>query len=177
MRAIELSVNFLVIIILGIAVFAGGIVLMRQIFTKSAEISTKLTQQNAQQLDDLMTSGQLVAVPTTQKTIARGGTDIFAIGINNELGVTADFFVTVHANIPNDNGVDFQSSTCEFNYDHSSININNNDNAKLGIGICVPRTCQPGTYILGIDVSCGLVSDPRCQPYYDTPKRLYIIVK
>ncbi|MFH1174272.1 MAG: hypothetical protein V1725_04010 [archaeon] len=175
MKGFELSVNFLVVIILGIAVLGGGIMLMYKVFNASMDISTKISDQNRDELNLLMSQGQLVACPVSKQEIQKGKTAILPLGILNKIGVPAEFTIVVDENIPNVDGATFGSITgAHTSFISGPYMLEHNKDQTLGIGIGIDRTVPKGTYLLGINVTCNISA--VCTPIYDTPKRVQIVV-
>ena len=174
-RGIELSVNFLVIIILGIVILAGGITLIYKVFAGSTQLTDRVSDQQAAELDRIMSQGQLVATATTTKTIKRGDFDIFAIGINNEIGEDMDFYVRLNTTVPNDLGASFSIAGGKTLLNPGPLTIKNNAYEHIGIGISVPKNVSRGTYILGVNVCNSTIGPADCDQY-GSPKRLYVVV-
>ena len=80
-KAIQLSVNFIVMLILAVAVFMGGLMFAGKFFGKAELIKGSLTSQTEQQLEKLLDSGSPVVIPIKKKTIYRNKFESFGIGI------------------------------------------------------------------------------------------------
>jgi hypothetical protein len=81
--AIDLSISFIVIIIISLVVFAGSMLIVRKIFFGAEEIKTMLDEQTEEEIRGLLSSGETIAVPLAYKTIQAGKQDIFWVGIAN----------------------------------------------------------------------------------------------
>jgi len=81
--AIELSVSFIVMLIISIAVFSFGIYFVNRLFTHA--IGTQLTfdERTSSEIEGLLSEGLKVAIPFEKKTIYNGKFGKFGIGILN----------------------------------------------------------------------------------------------
>jgi hypothetical protein len=82
-RGIELSVNFIVILILAIAIFGGGIYLVYQIFAKAQNMKEGVDQQTEDRINALLDDGSPVVIPDVAKTGERGKLVYFYIGVSD----------------------------------------------------------------------------------------------
>ena len=94
-KAIELSINFLVIIIISLAVFGMGILFVNKIFFAAGKKVAEMDSQTKEELARLLDSGDKVAMPFFQKTVIHGNTATFGIGVLNTLGSPKAFTVVV----------------------------------------------------------------------------------
>ncbi|MFH1649808.1 MAG: hypothetical protein ABIA93_04625 [Candidatus Woesearchaeota archaeon] len=90
-KGIELSVNFLVVLILGIVIFGAGIMLFYTVFDKAKDYDRKVTDQMEERLNSLMDQGQMVAVLDATQRAAPKQPAVYALGITNKLR-TAQYF-------------------------------------------------------------------------------------
>jgi len=83
-RGIELSVNFLVMLILGLAIFSVGLYIANEVFTKSYQQAKVLDDDIKFAIEnDLRDISQEVSIGLHRKTSERGGSGSFGIGIAN----------------------------------------------------------------------------------------------
>ena len=180
-RGIELSVNFIVMLILGIAMFAGGLVFVSKFFGHAEKVRGSLDAQTEKQLEKLLDSGSPVVMPISNKEIFRNKYDTFALGVlarfNGEYEVTisstGNAFRTDKSAISATAG-DWLDMTV------TKQTLKRNDKGKFLIGVEVPKTAEKGTYIFeavvhyngdpGADPPVPGISEP-----YDNP--LQFIVK
>ena len=80
-KAIELSINFIVMLILAVAMFSGGLVFLKKFFSKTGEMKDNLDSQTEQQIEKLLDSGSPVVIPVHTKSIYRSKSDTFGIGV------------------------------------------------------------------------------------------------
>jgi len=109
-KAIELSVNFLVMLIIALAVFGMGLMLFKQFFSQAENIKQNLDEQTKAELTQkMMSSSEQLIVYPTQMTIPRGSSDVFGVGILN-IGTGTDFNIsTTYSGCYNNQG---DSITC-----------------------------------------------------------------
>ena len=176
-KAIELSVNFLVIIVLSLVMLSLGVILINKFFEAAEDIKTDLDSQTEAGIQSLLEQGKMVAVPINRKTIIRGEHDIFGLGILN-IKDSGDFKVVVRAS----DGFEPESnnyasiSTDNFAgwplYFTEEFNLDRDQRRSIGIAIIVDKTALRGTYIFDVEVS---YCTPYCVPY-DTLKKIFVQV-
>ncbi len=93
--AVELSLSFIVIIIISLVVFAGSMMIVRKIFFGAEEIKVMLDEQTEEEIRGLLAGGEIVAVPIAQRTIQNGAQGVFWIAISNALPAQTTFNVIV----------------------------------------------------------------------------------
>jgi len=90
-KGIELSINFIVMLIIAIAVFGMGLMLFRQFFIQAEDIKQNLDEQTKAELTQkMMSSSEQVIVYPTQLTIKKNSGDVVGVGILN-IGTNTDF--------------------------------------------------------------------------------------
>ena len=175
--AIELSVNFLVIIIISIVIFGFGVYFI----SKLSATATDLTQMTASELDqkiaNLVCEGfDRVCIGTEKKTIQRKKFDVFGIKIFNVMPAQ-NFDITI--NPPTDKlGIKYDktpipltSSQLIVNPGSRSVSISQNEERNIGIGVQVPPDAVPGTYILNVEIKSqgGTQYTPIQKLYVEVP--------
>ncbi len=159
-RAMELSANFLVMVILGIAMLSMGTVFVRKMFTGASDLKTSLDKQTQEELENLLTAGERVAIPFTKKEVRAGETAIFGLGLLNILGEDSDFVVAVSCAsvVP--------SGTCVSDIILAQPpTIKNNGQHKMSIVIPTDKTTTSrGTHILDVEI-CN--DNPSNLPAFD----------
>ncbi len=96
-RAIELSVNFMVWLILALVVFGMGLMLFKKFFSEATDIKQNLDDQTKKELMAIMTSSpEQVVIYPTQFTVKKGRGGVFGVGILNTGGsdnfeISSDF--------------------------------------------------------------------------------------
>lgn len=92
-KGLELSLTVIVLIILSIIIFIGGITLVWRFFAGAEEIKGGIEMQTKQQIESLLRQGnELVAIPINTKNVPVGSEATFGLGIRNILE-TQGFFV------------------------------------------------------------------------------------
>ncbi|MEM3127044.1 MAG: hypothetical protein QW331_03175 [Candidatus Woesearchaeota archaeon] len=172
--ALQLSVGFLVTIILTIVIFSLSIVFLRRTFTQATELSTELDSKTQQQIESLLVQGQKVAVPFHRKQIDVGGTGLYGLGIYNKAGENAKFKIEVT------DGKDPTTTPPNIISKESvlytqEIEIENNEQESLGILVKIPPGTPRGTYVFDVIVKCSFYpSEAGCDP---PANNIYGIVK
>jgi hypothetical protein len=152
-KALELSINFIVMLIITIVVFSLGIIFLRNIFTIADDTEAQFTAQMERELEDAMFRGERVAIPINYAEMRVGDTKTFGLGILNQLGEEKQFEV----NIEFDTSVpDSLQDTSEWTFEElptdGYFNIKNNEFEKIALLFKVPGGTSPGTYIFNVNV-------------------------
>jgi hypothetical protein len=180
--AMELGVNFLVVMILSIIVIGVGIFLV----TKGAgawekEYDQIKTMQQSQIKSAMARTGQLVMVYPNTVTLTMGQGEIFTVGINNDLDESANFSFVVNPS----------SSTSldkkYYLYSSNPIQILSKQAGFAPIKVTAPKNQGKKTFILNICVFKGDMSSgaPNCPPdsanpdeaSYGDPQKITVNVK
>ena len=83
-KGIELSINFIVMLIIALVVFGMGIKLFTMFFAEAENIKDDLDEQTKKELQaKMMSSPDQVVVYPTSLTIQKGKADIIGVGILN----------------------------------------------------------------------------------------------
>ncbi|MFW6378454.1 MAG: hypothetical protein ACOCZV_00360 [Nanoarchaeota archaeon] len=91
----QLSINMLVVIIIGVALLGIGFSIFSNAFSKTTDLRDQVGEDTQRQISALLEDGSLVVVPYANKEAKRGDYVDFNIGINNEMGDTRSFKVLV----------------------------------------------------------------------------------
>jgi len=186
-KGMELSINFMVMLILAIAVFAGGLMLMRQMFSSAGDMKQSLSAQQETQIQNmLVNNNDRVVLPFSKREIARGKSGIFGLGINNMLrdgmGNVEEsydvFKITVNfsiAQLPNGAVCDECNSDPDPNSFITMLSdeyeIDKNNQEIIEIPVIVPKSAKRGTYTYNINVS---YQESGSYKSYDTIKRISV---
>lgn len=159
--AIELSVNFLVIIIISIVIFGFGVYFISTLSSKATDLTRMTTTELDQKIADLVCEGyDRVCIGTEKKTIAKKNFDVFGIRIFNVMP-TQDFDITVTPPVDklgiryDKTPIPLTSSQLIVNPGSRSVNIGQNEERNIGIGVQVPPNAVPGIYILNVEIKIG----------------------
>ena len=149
-RGIELSVNFLVMLILSLIVFMFGLYLVYQFFGTAVDLQTQLDEQTEKELQAMLISGERVALPKTQVNLQRGKSYTFGLGILNTLGAEKEFSVNIIE------GQAYQGASSITNgldtIPAKTYSIKNTEQRLLAIPVRVNQDAQIGTHTLDVRV-------------------------
>lgn len=83
-KGIELSVNFVVGLILAMALFGVGLTIFGKFFFQAEEMKSNLNIQTRKELEQIMmSSSEQVIIYPSKLTIPKGNSDIFGVGVLN----------------------------------------------------------------------------------------------
>jgi len=198
--AIQLSVNFLVILIICIVVFGSSIYIVRKFFTHADTIKDTYDERTEKQIADLMDDGSKVVVPFDRKTIPNGEFDTFDIRVLNMINTAAtnNFEIIIDfdkaykrddteifpGNLPNTWLDSKEGKTAPSQPIVFTTTIRNNEQKKFLVSV-EPKDAEEATYIFNMFVCYnGGGSNPhaRCggvgvlTDLYDTVHKLYVVV-
>ncbi|MAG73843.1 hypothetical protein CL620_05990 [archaeon] len=166
--AIGLSVNTLVIIIIGMVMLVGGIALLYKFIGGSEDIKDSLDQRTASELERLLVDqGKQVALPLNRKTVTRGETVVFGIGTLNVNTEEKNFRIEVKHS-----GGD-ESIEEWLLYNQESFNLKQNEHHKETILVKPDANVEADTYIFNAKVID--LNEPG--KTYGTVQKMYVIVK
>jgi hypothetical protein len=94
-KGIELSVNFLVALILSIVVFVGGIAILNLILGSGDKYMNEVNEQVKKDIVRILNSGEVVSIPYNKEAVKIGNEVYFGVGINNKLKRETIFNVQV----------------------------------------------------------------------------------
>ena len=181
-KAIELSINFLVVVILGLAMLSMGIIAFNKFFRGAETIRKSFDARTQAELEALLSGGEKVAIPFTKKEVIAGDTAVFGLGILNILGKEELFVVDVRCDELIPKGKELPESCSDFDKNiiyTSDHQLKNNQQQKLPIAISTQRNTKEGTYIINVCICTG-----RCvcngPPYpanlYQNLHKIYVTV-
>ena len=172
-KAIELSLNFIVILIISIVIFGFGVRFISNLSSEAIDI-TKITEKELdERIGDLICEGSdRVCVGIDRKTIRRTKFDAFGLKIVNILE-TQSFDIIVERPSPSGYTINKRpvgSDSLIWNPKARSVFIEKNDEKSLGIMVQVPANIVSGTYIFDVKIQ---TADGK--PYSNVQK-LYVDV-
>lgn len=148
--AVELSMNFLVIVILAVVIVGFSFYIFFTIFGKAEELS-ELTQERLNERVEALQCDGVVCMPSTYKKLPRGKSHLFGVKILNT-GDDGEFTLDVnHLDEPT------------LNYAPRNpypVFVKRNKEERVGIGVDVPKNASSGVYIFNVEVL-----DPAGAPY------------
>jgi hypothetical protein len=164
-KAMELSINFIVMLIIALVVFGMGLILFKKVFVGAGEIKEDLDQQTIKELTAKMmaTSDQVVVYPASL-TVRRGKSGVVGIGILNTDSSQGSFKTTVaYQNICYDtSGQTRSASECQGaissaytspNFKEQIIAANKREIVQLPIR--VSSSASSGKYVVEVTVEQG----------------------
>lgn len=184
--AIELSTNFLVIMILGIVILSMGIYLTVQAINNAKILQDKLDEETEAQIYRSLDTGEPVVAPLNTAEIQRGGSHSFGIGVRN-IEYTTKFWVDVDGA---DVGGCDASSTTNMKYPllvdspnvyvTKSKTIPENGDDTFIVVVTVPKTAKPGCeYVINAKVMRCTSEEPDCRDpteQYFAMQKFYVVV-
>jgi len=93
-KAVEMSINFVVMLALGIAIFSLALAFMAKFRGGTEHVALGLEQVSQNEINSLLGSGKLVGVHPTTLEIRRGGHDTFGVGVLSTVPVGISYTVT-----------------------------------------------------------------------------------
>jgi hypothetical protein len=196
-KGIELTANFLVVIILSIAMLGFGIYFTRQIFMKSTTMTEQLDSQTSQRIEELLSDGSRVVIPFQTKTETHGNIAVYGIGVLNTLGGTRDFKIQVldNGNPPAAGSAKLIHPSAGFRkdsapmsaaelekvallYHDDAVTLENLKNTKFTFGASVLSGAPSGTYIINLRILYYNTAKTPAEwtPYGDSLYKLYLVV-
>lgn len=153
-KAIELSLNFLVTIIIALAIFGLGIKFISSLVSDAAELESLTTDQLDKRTEQMLCEGtDRVCIGISKKTIPKGEFDVFGLRIINILD-GQDFGITIEKPSPSGytkNDEPIETNNINLKY-RKNVFIEKNEEESIGIGIEVPKDTKSGTYIFDVKV-------------------------
>jgi hypothetical protein len=172
-KAIELSLNFIIILILSIIIFGFGVRFISKLSSQAIELQEVTTSELDERIGNLVCEGSdRVCAGIDRKTIRRTKFEVFGLKIINILD-SQNFDITVSRPSPSGYTKTRQpidTDTLVWNPKARSVFIEKNEEKNLGIGVQVPANAVSGTYIFDVKIQ---TADGK--PYSATQK-LYVDV-
>ena len=172
-KGIELSVNFIVILILTIVVFSFGLYFTQKIYEGLDKIKADLDSDAEANIRARLDRGERFSIPISSKETKLGQTVTFGVGLINVRSQTAGFDII--AECEGRLGSDQQEidkSACdfaEFLVATSNPQLKPNEKIIVPVAVRVLGRGQKGTYIFNIRIGDGT------DPDYPT-KQIYLTV-
>lgn len=181
-KGIELSINFIVMLILALAMFSGGLMFVTKFFGHAEKVKGSLDAQTEKQIEKLLDSGSPVVIPISTKEVFRSEYTTYGVG------VLAQFNGKYTLNVEYQNG--FEKSTkkeilkTQVNAQEwlsgvpATIDLKKNEKGKYMILVTVPKGIPSGTYIYKATVSFhGSTDTPPVADLQEYDNPVQIIVK
>ncbi|MDP6265944.1 MAG: hypothetical protein QF584_04180 [Candidatus Woesearchaeota archaeon] len=154
-KAIELSLNFLVTVIIAVAILVLGVKFINDIAGEATELESLTTDQLDKKITELnCESTDRVCIGISKKTIPKGEFDVFGIKIINILE-KQEFNINVKAAklIKNNEEITdpINLNKIKLKY-RNNLFIGKNEEESIGVGVEVPKDTASGTYIFDVKV-------------------------
>ena len=172
-RGIELSLNFIVMLIISIAIFGFGVRFIYNLSSQAIELKDLTSKELDDRVADLLcSSSQKICIGTDKKVIQKGKFDVFSIKV---LNVGDAQTLEVHVTRPNPSAYTKQNTpipndVLKWAPESRVDRFERNEEHKFGIGIEVPPSALSGTYIFDVKV---IKADGTA---YATTQKLYVEV-
>ena len=157
-KAFELSINFIVIIIISLVIFGLGIKFIADISSQAVNIKDITLKDLDEKISNLVCEGSArVCLSTERKIIQKKDFDVFGLKVLNILDKQS-FEIRV---FPPDDYLGFkkdktpiptQSPRLTINPTEREVVIEKNEEKRIGIAVQVPANAVSGTYILNIEI-------------------------
>ncbi|MBD3303721.1 hypothetical protein GF343_01125 [Candidatus Woesearchaeota archaeon] len=82
-KGFELSATVIVLLVITIVIFMGSLFFLKKFFSGAEEIKGEIERSTQEQIENLLRSGDLVAIPINKKTVKKGNGAVFGLGIRN----------------------------------------------------------------------------------------------
>lgn len=181
-KGIELSVNFMVMLILAIVLFGFGMYFARELFTTSGGITERAFDEFDQQIEDLAcSSADKVCVPVSTKSVGGDGYAIMGIVVENVLGERREFEIFAEPSTyvdKNGNEKPFNAANIQISPGAANKRILPIENReKKAIGIAVQPVGMPsGTYAFSVFVNYEDASGVFTSYTDGRPLKFYVVV-
>ncbi|MAE43054.1 hypothetical protein CMO93_04735 [Candidatus Woesearchaeota archaeon] len=167
-KGIELSLNFLVTIIIALTIFGFGIRFISNLASQATELEGLTIEQLDKRIGELLCeSTERVCIGVDKRIIPRGKFDIFGIRIIN-IQNTKDFDIIIERpDIPGytKKNEEILSDELDWKPKTRTIRLERNEEKEIGIGVRVPKDARSGTYIFDVRV-----------PQYSSLHKIYVEV-
>ncbi len=175
--AIELSANFIVIIIISIVILAGGLMLFFKIKDSAQSYADKLDSQTQDKLRSVMLSNNYkTAIYPTDITIDNNKAELIGIGITNIYDVRTTFrirlmYVKEYDSYNNLVGTISDISTLGTYYtlSNSTVDIAPYDQTTKGMLLRMPSNTTSGQYVYTINITSNTQAYGLQQVYVNNP--------
>src|SRR3989344_6364550 len=186
-KSIELSLNFIVILILSLAILGFGVRFMSQLFSKATDISKFSAEDFDRQITNLICGGsERVCVTAQRKSISKGDYSVIGMKIINVLdpplgqpAINFEIAVDTPDGPPtgllgytkNDQPI---VKTPDFDGlmvvpDERVIDLEKYGEINIGFAVQPPNNAPAGTYILNIEIKANGNPYGKQKVYIDVP--------
>ena len=204
--AIELSVSFIIVLIISIVIFSMGIYLANKFFSHGQGMIFTFDERTMQEIENLLDDGSRVVIPFNNKVIHNGESDTFGIGVLN-IGNSdkpyfkirikwtkavldddtictpgPDYTTTMKGDCSSVNPGYWLQTTEGFTYEdfpNQGVDINRKIEVNEKAKFLAGfnvKGAKPGTYIFDVKVTNGEVPEESLYHNYDSIHKIYVNV-
>ena|SRR3989344_6762146 len=173
-KGIELSLNFIVILIISIILFGFGVRFISRLTSEATNLQELTINELDEKIGNLVCEGsERICIGIDRKTIKRTKFDVFGIKIINILD-SQEFTIAVSRPEPSGytkTNEPIQTDQIAYNPKQRSVFIEKNNEKTAGIGIEVPANAVSGTYIFNVEIKQqdGTLYSPVQKLYVEVP--------
>lgn len=139
-KGMELSINFLVLLIVALVVFGLSLSLMYKIYAGANSLSSQTQDKLDNQITSLVCSTEQVCVETSSKVINRGEWKVLGVQVTNRFKEEKKFKITV------------TGDQLKILPEETEFTLKATATKRHGIGIEVPKDMVSGTKIVNVEV-------------------------
>ncbi len=156
-KGVELAINTIIVLILGLVILSMGFALVWQIVAGGEKLSEDFSQTTRDQLKNMLQKGQLVALYPTNVEVNAGEQQVIGLMIQNRLEDSTEFDISVSWYDINGDPMDGS--------DWYAINppgeIESRTSGEAALALRPPDSAEQGVYTIVVSVT------------YDTPPSQY----
>jgi hypothetical protein len=169
-KGVELSVNFIIGLIIAFVVFFAGIYLLRSITRQSDDFLKQNAEDFESQIETLACDGnEYVCVGITEKTARRGETAVYTLAILNSYDSQKNFIVSVEPRIMPAGAS--ASAVQFFPRADEKFRAGIDEVIKVPVALHAVKGALSGTYSFRVNVT-----EEGSPDVYGAPQILYLIV-
>ncbi len=188
-RGIQLTINFMVMLVLAIVVFGLSVAMVNKFFGSAKKMKVQLDDQTNRQIERYLDEGSKVAVPLKRKNIERKELGRFGVGILNVFPDQYKFRVKITPGKAFTTQKEdiaagwFTRGEWKLLYNREELIIKNDGKEVIPVGIVVGNAGE-GTYIFDVVVEryYDHDDDPNVEDYkwgdepYGNLEKIYVTV-
>ena len=159
--ALELQMNFIILIILSLIILVFSTILLKNVLSSTSKMSSQVNKNLQQKIEKIMIENKKdVAIPFNFAHISKPGVVSFPIGIKNNLNNCNKFFIHVYANDPVGYTLQKRQITSKYKLiiapilHNESVSVLKND-MKVKPIIVTLKKGPKGVYIINVNVTCN----------------------
>jgi hypothetical protein len=180
-KGFELSINFIVMLIITLIVFGGTLAIAYKLLKSTGDLKASMDKQTEERLELMITnSNEEVVIAFNQKEVQGGEAAVFGLGVTNMLNSRKNFSVTITPSTAiNKDGSEVYGWTDRWIYvSNDDIGeIKNNDHKIKSIVIIPPKDAAPGvTYVFNVNVFYKSGATDIAYPLKEPTKKVRVMI-